>query len=137
MTTGGPEQPAGGFDPPPLEYPSAQGPLYPAPPPTYPTASGYYPGAAWDPYRPLKPPGTNNMAVASMVCSLVGLTCCGLTSIVGVILGVIAMRETRRTGQDGNGFALAGIIIGGLAIAGWAVYILLYVALLASGWQWI
>jgi hypothetical protein len=157
MTTGGPDQPAGGYEYPPIggpdapvDYPTGEAlpppyPLppasYPPPPPGYPPASGYPPGPgyypAYDPYRPLKPPGTNGKAVASMVCSLVGLTCCGVTAIIGVILGVIAMRETRASGQDGHAFALAGTIIGGLAIAGWSVYILLYAALLASGWQWI
>jgi hypothetical protein len=134
MTTGRPDQPAGGF-----EYPDGATPPvnYPGDPMLLPPP-GYYPAyPAYDPYRPVRPPGTNGKAIASMVCSAVGLTCCGLTSIVGVILGVIAMRETRRRGQDGYGLALAATIIGGLAVLGWAVYLLLYVALLASGWQWI
>ena len=37
--------------------------------------------------------------------------------IVGFILGVIAIRETKRTGQEGYGVALAGTILGGLALA--------------------
>jgi hypothetical protein len=106
MSTDGPGGPWGGF--------------------TYPS---------YDPYRPVRPAGTNGKAIASMVCSAVGLTCCGLTAIVGVILGVIAMRETKRTGQDGHGLALAGTIVGALATAGWAAYLLMYLALLASGWS--
>jgi hypothetical protein len=159
MTSSGPEQPSEPFrgvefpslenSPPrpdphaPVDYPADAGlppPLYPTPypgAPDYLAAPGYYPGAAYDPYRPMKPPGTNGKAIAALVVSVGSIAlCCGLTSFVGVILGVIAMRETRRTGQDGHGLALAGTIIGGLAVAGWVIYLLLYVALIASGWQW-
>lgn len=130
----------------PVDYPTDAGlppPLYPPPlppqgyPQPYPAAPTYYPGTAYgyDPYRPMRPPGTNGKAIGALVCSLVGVFCCGLTCIVGVVLGVIAMGETKRTGQDGYGIALAGTIIGGLATAGFLVYILLYLSVLASGWQ--
>jgi hypothetical protein len=160
MTTSDPEQPSqpfGGTEFPPLEnsqtrpdsnppvdYPADAGlppPVYPPPYPGpagypgYPGAPGYYPGA-YDPYRPTKPPGTNSKAVASLVASLVGLLCCGLPSIVGLIMGIVGMRETKRTGQDGYAIALIGTIIGGLAVAGWVVYLLLSIGIYASGWQW-
>jgi hypothetical protein len=137
MTSAGPEQP----DPnQPLDYPADAGlppPVYPPPyPPGYagaPPFPGYY---AYDPYRPIKPPGTNGKAIATLATSIVGLFCCGLPSIVGLILGVIAMRETRRTGQGGYAIALIGTIIGGLVTAGWIVYLLLTIGLYASSWQW-
>jgi len=31
---------------------------------------------------------------------------------------------------------LVGTIIGGLAVAGWVVYLLLSISIYASGWQW-
>jgi|RhiMethySRZTD1v2_1073278.scaffolds.fasta_scaffold403029_2 hypothetical protein len=146
MTTGGPEQP---YEDTPLDYPAdAAGLPPPIYPPPFPGAYGYqpgYPGYAgypayaapgYDPYRPTKPPGTNGKAIAALVTSLAGLMCCGLPSIAGLIIGVIAMRETRRTGQDGYPIALIGTIIGGLVVAGWVVYLLLSVGLYASGWQW-
>jgi hypothetical protein len=34
--------------------------------------------------------------------------CCDLSSIVGLVLGVVGMRETKRTGQDGYAIALIG-----------------------------
>lgn len=105
MSTIDPEQSA--------DYPGDVG----LPPPVYPPpgATGY-PG--YDPYQPTKPPGTNGKAIAALVTSLVGLVCCGLPSIAGLVLGIIGMRETKRTGQDGYGLALAGSVIGGLAVAG-------------------
>jgi hypothetical protein len=166
MTNSDPEQPSRGAEYPsledtqkwvdpntPVDYPTDPGlppPVYPPPPagypgqpghpgtPGYPSAPGYYPGAGYDPYRPIRPPGTNGMAIAALVVSVVSIVvCCGIPSFVGAILGVLAMRETRRTGQDGYGLALAATILGGLAVAGWVIYILLYVGLMASGWQWI
>jgi hypothetical protein len=155
MTTSDPEQssqPFGGAEYPSLEdfapqsdptpavdYPADGGLPPPVYPPPYPGAAGYpggyYPGG-YDPYRPTKPPGTNGKAIVALVTSLVGLVCCGLPSIVGLIFGVIGMRETRRTGQDGYAIALIGAIIGGLAVAGWVIYLLLSISIYASGWQW-
>jgi len=123
-----------GYPPlPPPVYPAPYtgGPGYPQPPyPSYPSYPGY-PGDPYDPYRPTKPPGINGKAVAALVTSLAGLIFCGLPSIAGVILGIIAMRETRRTGQDGYGLALAGVIVGALIVALIVVYIVV-VALLAA-----
>jgi hypothetical protein len=125
MTTNDPEQP--------VDYPADAGLPPPVYPPPYPGATGY-PG--YDPYRLMKPPGTNGKAIAALVTSLLGLVCCGLPSIAGLVLGVIGMRETKRTGQDGYAIALIGAIIGGLAVAGWVVYLLLSISIYASGWQW-
>ena len=149
-----PEQPFLGAEFPPLEqsapqpdpyapvdyptgYPQLPPPIYPQggyPPPGYPPAyPGYQP---YDPYRPGKPLGTNGKAIASLVTALAGLVFCGLPSIAGLILGIIAMRECRRTGQDGHGLALAGTIIGGLITALFVLYFVFIIGLAASGWQW-
>ena len=119
---------------PPVDYPTDAGLPPPVYPPPYPGAPGYYPGG-YDLYRPTKPPGTNGKAIAALVTSLLGLLCCGLPSIAGLVLGVIGMRETKRTGQDGYAIALIGTVLGGLAVAGWVLYLLLLVSLYASGRQ--
>lgn len=124
-----PQQPPDPFAP--VDYPADPGlppPVYPAP---YPPAGYPYPG--YDPYRQ-KPLGTNGKAIAALITAVGGLVFCGVPSVVGLILGVIAVRETRRTGQDGFGIALAGAIIGGLATAGLLLYVLLWVGFIASGW---
>jgi hypothetical protein len=81
---------------PPVDYPIDAGlppPVYPMPYPGYPDYPGalvYYPGA-YDPYRPMKPPGTNGMAIAALAVSLGSLALfCAIPPIVAVILGVIA-----------------------------------------------
>ncbi|WP_370485147.1 DUF4190 domain-containing protein [Mycobacterium sp. pUA109] len=103
-----------GYPPPPAGYPPAP-PGYPPPypgPPAYPA----YPGG-YDPYRPVAQSGTNGMAIGSLICSLAGLFTCGVTAIVGVILGLVAMQQVKTTGQEGRGMALAGVIVGAVVIA--------------------
>lgn len=133
-----PSYPQSGYPPPgfpPLPPPVYGTPGYPAP---YPGAVGYgyapgYPNDPYDPYRQLKTPGTNGKAIAALVTSIAGLLCCGLPSIAGIILGIIAMRETKRTGQDGFGLAVAGVAIGSVVLALVVVYFVFVVVLAASG----
>ena len=117
----------------PANYPPLPPPVYPTP---YPPAAGYpyppYGGDPFDPYRPLKPPGTNGKAIAALVCSLSGLVFCGLPSIAGIILGIIAMRETKRTGQDGFGLAVAGLAIGVVIVVLMLVYVAFMVFIVSS-----
>jgi uncharacterized protein DUF4190 len=149
-----PAQPYGGTEYPSLEnaqaqpdptptfdYPTDAGlppPIYPPayPGPGYPPAPGYYAGS-YDPYRPTKPPGTNGMAIAALTVSAASLVLfCGIPSFVGVILGIIAMRETKRTGQEGFGIAVAGTVIGAIPTVLWLIYLFVFIGIFASGWQW-
>ncbi|GGC52716.1 DUF4190 domain-containing protein [Hoyosella rhizosphaerae] len=60
------------------------------------------------------PPPTNGMAIASLVTSLTSLVCCGLFAFVGIILGVMARKQIRQTGERGDGLAIAGIVVGSI-----------------------
>ncbi len=137
MTTSGPEPPFddAGLPPPVYPPPYAGTPppgdgfggspysAYPSPYPTY-------------PMYPLRPPGTNGKAIAALATALGGLICCGLPSVVGLVLGVIAMRETRRTGQNGFGLAVAAVVISTLLILVGIIYFALTTLLYAGNWQW-
>lgn len=131
MTTSGPDQPFDDAGLPPPVYP------YPAePPPGYGVPySGYPPYPAY-PMYPSRPPGTNGKAIAALATALGGLICCGLPSIVGLVLGLIAMRETRRTGQKGFGLAVAAVVISSLLIIVGVIYVALTTLLYAGNWQW-
>ncbi len=63
----------------------------------------------------------SGMAVAALVCSLVGLFLCPPLTLIGVVLGVIALvrssREPRRYG--GSGLAIGAICAGGVALLVW------------------
>ena len=74
--------------------------------------------------RPVQPvympvvqqPKTNGLAVAGFVCSIVGWFCCGITSIIGVILSIVALSQIKNRQEGGKGLAIAGIVIGGIVM---------------------
>jgi Domain of unknown function (DUF4190) len=67
-----------------------------------------------DGYAPPGRPGTNTMAVTSLVTSIVGFAPYfgGILSIVGIVLGAVALNQIKETPQDGYGLAVAGIVVG-------------------------
>jgi len=59
----------------------------------------------------------NTTAVWSMWLGIVSLFCLGpLTGIPAIICGHIARKQIRETAQDGNGMALAGLILGYISL---------------------
>lgn len=90
---------------------------------------GGYPPPAPYPTPGMYPPPqnrTNGMALASLICSVAGLVTCALSSVVGVILGVVALGQIKKTGEEGRGMALAGVIVGGVVTALMIVGVILY-----------
>jgi hypothetical protein len=75
------------------------------------------------PYGYPPAPRTNGMAIAAMVVSIVGLVgLCGygvggFIGIAGAVLGHVSRRQIRERGEDGDGYALAGVVIGWIATA--------------------
>ncbi len=71
----------------------------------------------YSPYGPPQRP-TDGMAIAALVVSCMSVvTMCGygvggLVGVVGAILGHVARRRIRQSGAQGDGMALAGIIVG-------------------------
>lgn len=89
-----------------------------------PVGKGAYPPPVYPAYGPpVAVPPTNGMAIASMVVSIVGiLGLCGYglggyIGIVGAILGHVSRKQIRERGENGDGMALAGIVMGWLATA--------------------
>jgi peptidyl-prolyl cis-trans isomerase B (cyclophilin B) len=67
-----------------------------APPPVYPPGyPGGYPG----------PRPTNTWAVAALVCAF-------LFAPLGIVFGHLSLHQIKRTGEDGRGLAIAGLVIG-------------------------
>ena len=139
---GGP--PVGGGPPPPGSppIPGAPAPYGTPPPPGGPPGfatpqfgtPGYTPGG----FPSAPPPGskaTNGLAVASLICGILGLVlfwACfvGLVlAIVAVVLGVMGRSKSRQLpGESGSGMALAGMITGGIGVAlGVLMVVLLFV----------
>ncbi|MEV4544753.1 DUF4190 domain-containing protein [Micromonospora echinaurantiaca] len=96
----------------------------------YPPVSGVpgpYPPVSVVPYRPggyppavqraaVQPPLTSGLATASMVLGILGVLggwCLfGLPCILAVVLGHLALRETRDGTRSGHGMAVAGLVMG-------------------------
>jgi peptidyl-prolyl cis-trans isomerase B (cyclophilin B) len=70
----------------------------PVPPPY-----GAYP-PPYDPYGYLRPRPTNGMAIASLICAFV-------FAPLGIIFGHISLSQIKRTGEEGDGLAVAGLVI--------------------------
>ncbi len=78
----------------------------PGPPPPY----GAYP-PPYDPYGHPRPRPTNGMAIASLICAFV-------FAPLGIVFGHISLSQIRRTGEDGHGLAVAGLVISYLVTVG-------------------
>ncbi|MFC4007529.1 DUF4190 domain-containing protein [Nonomuraea purpurea] len=83
-------------------------------------------------YNPPQPRSTNGMAVASLVLGIIGLIFCGLTSIPGVILGHIALNKIKRTGEEGHGMAMGGLVTSYITVVLWILGWLIFGGLLLS-----
>ncbi|SCF04382.1 protein of unknown function [Micromonospora haikouensis] len=83
-----------------------------------------YPGYGYAP-----PPRTNGMAIAALVLSLVGIGSC-ITAPIGAILGHVARKQIRETGEGGEGMAKAAIIVGWILTGLLVLAILFYVVLI-------
>jgi uncharacterized membrane protein len=75
-----------------------------------------FPAAACPPPAARVPPEINGLAVASLICGLAEIPTLGLSALPAVILGTRARQQIRRTGQRGEGLAVAGLILGWTAI---------------------
>ncbi|NIA22176.1 MAG: DUF4190 domain-containing protein, partial [Anaerolineaceae bacterium] len=64
------------------------------------------------------PKKTSGMAIASLVCGLLG--CLGITAILGVIFGLLGLRQVNRSeGRVGGmGLAIAGLVLSGIMLLG-------------------
>ncbi|HEY7628465.1 MAG TPA: DUF4190 domain-containing protein [Ilumatobacteraceae bacterium] len=60
--------------------------------------------------------GKSGMAVASLVCSLVGVIPCfwlfQIMGLLGTIFGFVGLKQTRDGRRGGRGLATAGVVIG-------------------------
>ena len=98
----------------PSTYPTTT-PSYPAPQPYYPPQPGYAPGQPYGQPTYVVSQPTNGLAIASMIVSILGF------GPVGAIMGHIARKQIRERGEQGDGFALAGIIVGWVITGFWVL----------------
>src|SRR3954463_15006378 len=108
--------PPPGYGPPPAYGQPAYGP-----PPGYgPPGYGPPPG-----FPPAYPRPTNTMAILALVLAFV-------FAPAGLILGIVARKQIRQTGEEGDGLALAGIIVGGIFTALFALMIIFFIVAVST-----
>jgi peptidyl-prolyl cis-trans isomerase B (cyclophilin B) len=89
------------------------------PPPPGPYAGHYgYPG-----YPP--PQSTNSLAIVSLVCAF-------LFAPLGILFGHISLSQIRKTGEEGRGLAIAGLVIGYLITVFTILVVVLSVVLIVQ-----
>jgi hypothetical protein len=88
--------------------------------PVMPYQGGYYP-----PMVPLQP--TSGLAIGALICGIAEIFTLGFAAIPAVILGHAARSQIKRTGERGDGMAIAGLVLGYLGIAAW-VFVILAIA---------
>jgi hypothetical protein len=69
---------------------------------------GHLAQPAW----PGAPAKTNSLAIASLACGIGQLFLGPLSTFPAIVLGHMARREIRRTGENGRGIATAGLVLG-------------------------
>ncbi len=71
----------------------------------------------------VRPRGTNSLAIASLACGVAQFMLGPLPTIPAIVLGHMARHQIKRTGEDGAGLALVGLMLG------WAAVVLGIIAL--------
>src|SRR3954453_17787277 len=71
--------------------------------PPVPPPYGAYP-PTYDPYGYPRPRPTNGMAIASLICAFV-------FAPLGIVFGHISLSQIKKSGEEGRGLAIAGLVI--------------------------
>ena len=76
---------------------------------------------------------TNTLAIVSLIASIAGIVILwGIGSIAGVICGHISLSQIKKTGEQGRGMAIAGLIVGYAGIVLAIIGVIVAIAL--SAW---
>jgi hypothetical protein len=82
---------------------------------------------------PAAPAQTSGKAIASLVLGLSGLLC-GIAAIVGLIFGIVALNDIKKSGGrlEGRGLATAGIVVSAVLLIVWFAWIFIFFFFLRS-----
>jgi hypothetical protein len=94
----------------------------------YPQANYYGP-----PGGPVYPARTNGLAITALIMGILGFLTCGVTSVLAIIFGHMGSAQIKRTGENGQGMALAGIILGWILTGLWILYWVLVLVVGVAG----
>jgi hypothetical protein len=97
-----------------------------------PVAQATVPSPSDWPATVMPPAGINGLAIASLACGLGQFACGPLATIPAIVFGHMARSQIRRTGEQGAGLALGGLILGWGAVVLGVVLIAGLIAMAAS-----
>ena len=80
-------------------------------------------------YYPVITTPTSGLAIGALICGIAEIFTLGFAAIPAVILGHLARQNIRRTGERGDGMAIAGLVLGYLGIGIWTLIIITLAAL--------
>lgn len=99
---------------------------YPPPYPGYPTYPGLeYPGPTYPGYAYPPPRQTNALAVVSLICAF-------LFAPLGIVFGHLSLSQIKKSGEEGRGMAIAGLVIGYLLTAVAVLVVVVSVVFIAA-----
>jgi hypothetical protein len=104
----------------PANWPDGTQPPLPAEPPTLaapPTAPMWLPADGVP--APAQAPGVNGFAIASLILAICGGL--GISLILSIVFGIMALSQIKKRGQRGKGLAIAGLSVAGVWIVVYAI----------------
>ena len=117
--------------PPPPPPPAPVAPVAPETPAAYEAAPPPAPAYAAAPAAGQAKP-SDAFAIASLVLGIVSLVfswcCVGFTGIAAIVFGVLALNKVKAGTGGRRGFALAGIILGAIAVVVYIIFIIIGVS---------
>lgn len=76
-------------------------------------------------YAPVTTAKTNTLAIIALVASF-------FISIVGIVLGHVALNQIKTTGEGGRGLAVAALVIGYLSVAVGVIVVIVVIGAAAA-----
>ena len=75
-------------------------------------------------YYPVVANPTSGLAIGALICGIAEIFTLGFAAIPAVILGHLARANIKKTGERGDGMAIAGLVLGYLGIGIWTLIII-------------
>ncbi|MEU9618624.1 DUF1707 and DUF4190 domain-containing protein [Streptomyces sp. NPDC087228] len=94
-----------------------QGPVFSGP-----ASAGHYGPAVPATFLPAPQPRTNGKAKGALVFGVLAPVT-AVTGVPAVVLGHMARKEIRRSDEQGDGLAVAGLVLGWASIVGWILLV--------------
>ena len=76
--------------------------------------------------------GTNALAITGFVLSLTTLLLGVLSAIPGLILSIVGLNQIKKTGEEGRGLAIAGIIISSVLLGFILIFLFVFIIALIT-----